>query len=264
MSRYLNRAFEKLNSDRVMAGKAMQIARVEALIGSLRACATSSALIRIGGDSDGGYLLPDDLDGITAVVSPGTSTEIGFDLQMAEQGRQVYMADHSVEGPPIQHGNFHFSKKFLDVIDSDTTVRLDTLCSTIDHRHDGDRLLQMDIEGAEYRVLLDASEDTLRSFRIMAIEFHSLDRIFDRFAFDLIEATFRKLLKNHNIVHIHPNNAGKVFARKGISIPAVMEFTFYRKDRAPLVMDKKLTFPHLLDRDNVSQRPHIDLPKCWW
>ena len=95
----------------------------------------------------------------------------------------------------------------------------------------GDLLLQMDVEGAEYAILHEVSEETLAKFRIMIIEFHYVDRIFDRNEFAQIKQVFDKLLKQFYIVHVHPNNSGYISARNGIDVPTVMEFTFFRRDR---------------------------------
>ncbi|MFV0298293.1 MAG: hypothetical protein ACK5JT_19490, partial [Hyphomicrobiaceae bacterium] len=135
---------------------------IRPVVRSLAPVAITRPLVRIGGDGDGGYLLPDDLDGVAAVISPGVSTTVEFDLDMAGRGAQIYMADASVSGPPVNHERFHFLGKYLDVFDDDQNIRLDGFCSSIAREHDGDQLLQMDIEGAEYRVLLDASDETLR------------------------------------------------------------------------------------------------------
>jgi hypothetical protein len=48
----------------------------------------------------------------------------------------------------------------------------------------------------------------------------------------------------------------KAFLLKNIKIPPVMEFTFYRKDRAEIDINKKLVFPHPLDNDNL---PHLQV-----
>jgi hypothetical protein len=37
-------------------------------------------LLRIGGDSDGGYLVPDDLENISSCFSPGVSDIFNFEL----------------------------------------------------------------------------------------------------------------------------------------------------------------------------------------
>jgi hypothetical protein len=237
------------------------------LIDRLKPVAISKPLIRLGSECDGGYLVPDDLEGISAAISPGVSTEIGFDITAAEYGIEVYMADASVSGPPIQNPRFHFHKKFVDVFDDENNIRLDSLFASINPKHSGDLILQMDIEGAEYKVLLDASDDALKGFRIMVIEFHHLDRMFTDFSFNIINATFQKLLRFHHVVHIHPNNVCRSIVRGDVEIPPVMEFTFYRKDRAVLAKNKNQNqeqdFPHFLDRDNLSHMPTVVLPKCW-
>lgn len=255
--------FEQFFGNRVWLEPASDLASVSALIQMLRPVAVEHPLIRVGGGDDGGYLLPDDFQGITAAVSPGISTEISFDLDMASRGIPVYMADASVAGPPVDHPKFHFQKKFLDVFEDDTNFRLDTLCSQISPADNGDRILQMDIEGAEYRVLLDASDEVLKGFRIMLIEFHHLDRMLAEFPFHIIQATFKKLLRHHHVVHIHPNNIAKPRVRGDIAIPPVMEFTFYRRDRSSVVADAELSFPHPLDRDNVPHLSSVNLPECW-
>ena len=120
----------------------------------------------------------------------------------------------------------------------------------------------MDIEGAEYEVLLDASLETLSSFRFMIIEFHDLDQLFNQFAFSLMSPAFEKILETHNCVHIHPNNCAPATKRYGVEIPPVMEFTFERKSESDLkayVCD----FPHELDADNTNKAP-ITLPDCWF
>lgn len=254
---------EWLSGHRVWLEPSSDMDDIRRLLKSLAPVAIEQPLVRIGGQDDGGYLLPDDLAEMTAAVSPGVSTEISFDLALADRGLEVLMADASVDGPPVENANFHFQKKFVDVFEDDINVRLDTLCGSQAVDKDGDRILQMDVEGAEYRVLLDVSDETLKSFRIMVIEFHHLDRMFAKFPLRIIQATFLKLLRHHHVVHIHPNNVAKPTIRGDIVIPPVMEFTFYRKDRAKVLSDQKPKFPNEFDRDNVSSQPSLVLPDCW-
>jgi len=263
MRRFVKRTFEYLSGYRVWLEPPSDPGEIRALLRSLAPVAVTRPLVRLGSANDGGYLAPDDLEDIAVCVSPGVSTEVGFDLAMAERGMEIYMADASVEGPPVQCPRFHFYKKFLDVFEDERNLRLDTLCVGIAPEHAGDRMLQMDIEGAEYRVLLDASDEVLRSFRIMIIEFHHLDRMFAAFPLKMIRATFQKLMRTHHIVHIHPNNVCAPEVHGNIAIPQVMEFTFYRKDRAALDEGRVLQYPHPLDRDNLPNRPSFALPDCW-
>lgn len=70
-------------------------------------------LIRLGPNSDGCYLVPDDLDGISACFSPGVNTVADFELDCAKKGMDVFLADLSVDSPPVNHERFHFTKKFI-------------------------------------------------------------------------------------------------------------------------------------------------------
>ena len=120
----------------------------------------------------------------------------------------------------------------------------------------------MDIEGAEYEVIIDTPLEIFKKFRIMAIEFHSLDMIFNKNSFNIIEAVFDKLGSDFTVVHIHSNNSRPIINKKSIDIPELLEFTFLRNDRVEL-SDKKLGFPHALDEQCVPHRPSRYLPKCW-
>jgi hypothetical protein len=259
-----NRGFEKLHRDKMYVAKATPQSDILEFLQKLAPVSTEIPLGRLGPAGDGGYLIPLDFEGILACVSPGVSVECGFDLAVAEKNIDVYMADASVDGPSQNHSRFHFVKKFIDTTTGRTTVTLQDFCESIPNYTSGlDFILQMDIEGAEYRVLLSTPEAVLRRFRVMVIEFHNLDNVLSRFSFQLIRATFQRLLEHFRVVHIHPNNAGRVVRRGTLDIPTLLEFTFLRKDYALTVLEKPIHFPHPLDLDNLSNKPHIVLPPCW-
>lgn len=86
---------------------------VRALIARVHPIVPEKGLSRIGPAGDGGYLLPDDLDGVEACFSPGVSTQSGFEKECADRGMRVYLADRSVEGPPLDHPLFHFTSTFI-------------------------------------------------------------------------------------------------------------------------------------------------------
>jgi hypothetical protein len=218
-------------------------------------------LIRLGPSGDGGYLLPDDLEGITACFSPGVSDISGFEHDCAERGMQVFMADASVCGPAEQHPRFHFERKFLAATTSDQYMTLDNWVSR-NSPGNTDLLLQMDIEGFEYEVLLAASDSLLQRFRIMVIEFHQLDQLWNRPWFELAGRVFDKLLQTHVCVHLHPNNFTPLHRHRGFDIPPLLEFTLLRRDRVAGT-DFAQTCPHPLDSDNVPGK-RFDLPPSWY
>ena len=63
-------------------------AEVLGLIKSLRPMDCGKKLIRIGGNEDGGYLVPDDLEGIEYCFSPGVSTTVDFETHLADSEYQ--------------------------------------------------------------------------------------------------------------------------------------------------------------------------------
>lgn len=232
-----------------------------ALLRSLHPIDAGHALIRVGPDGDGGYLVPDDLEGIAYAFSPGVSTESGFEAELAHRGMRVYLADHSVDGPAQAHPRFAFIKKFVGGFGDRTHMTLDQWKHQAIGDYAGDLLLQMDIEGAEFETLLAASDELLGQFRILVIEFHYLHQLWNKPWFLLVRRVFEKLLASHSVVHIHPNNCCGSFRSRGLELPRVAEFTLLRNDRVQRRGWAK-QFPHPLDRDNTA-KPTLGLPACW-
>ena len=138
MDRWIRRSVERAFVDRIAVGNATKRKDILALLALVKPVALRDELRRFGPPGDGGYLMPDDLQGIRACVSPGVSTECGFDEAMAARGIDVYMADASVTGPPVPHAAFHFTLKFLDIRSSPRTMTIEELCAPAG---DGDLLL---------------------------------------------------------------------------------------------------------------------------
>lgn len=212
---------------------------------------------------DGGYLIPNDLNGIKYCFSPGVDMESRFELELAEKGIEIFMADFSIDKPSILHPRFHFIKKYIG---SDDLGNFLSLNSWIDQnllKNDtSDLILQMDIEGFEYETILSLSRQILDRFRIIVIELHDLNRISDRYFFNLINRFFTKLLARHSVVHLHPNNYSKSIIINGIVIPPLMEITLLRNDRFTSI-DYFSKFPHPLDEPNVA-KVDVVLPKFWY
>lgn len=238
-------------------------ASVRELIRSLRPRDCGKKLIRVGGDGDGGYLIPDDLEGLEYCFSPGVSTVADFESELADRGIRSFMADYSVDAPPVIRPEFVFDKKFLGSNDSEKFFTLATWKNKYLSGYSGDLLLQMDIEGAEYEVLSNMTDELMDQFRIIVIEFHKLQRLFDPFSYQLYEAGFQKLLKHFYVAHIHPNNFGGIVRKGDLEIPKLLEITFYNKKRVCEVKNANM-FPNPLDVDCNPEYATMALPKCWY
>jgi hypothetical protein len=238
-------------------------AAVRDLIGRLRPVHCGRELIRIGGDADGGYLIPDDLDDVEYCFSPGVGTMADFENHLATLNVKSFLADYSVNSPPIARPEFTFDKKFLGATDTETSFTLKSWRDKYLAANVHDLLLEMDIEGNEYEVILSTPSQTLADFRIMVIEFHFLERMFEPFAYAIFKTCFEKILEHFYVVHVHPNNCCGSVKRRGIEVPRIMEFTFYNRNRVAETKYRN-DFPHVLDRDNTRRKKPLHLPECWF
>ena len=232
------------------------------LLKKLGPVSTQFDLIRIGGSGDGGYLIPDDLDGIKTCFSPGVSDTANFELELAQRGIDCFMADYSVEKSPIDHPRFDFQRKFIGSTSNDIFITLEDWVLDKDTRG-SESILQMDIEGGEYSAILATPQYVLSKFRIIVIEFHGLNDLLNPRVFPYISATFEKLLQDFKVVHIHPNNASNPVVFHGINLWPTMEFTFLRNDRIGTLTSRS-DFPHRLDVDNATNKPSSILSKEWF
>lgn len=223
-------------------------------------------LIRIGGDGDGGYLVPNILGDISHCFSPGVDYTSDFESHLSKSYNiRSFMADASVDSAPFSDPNFFFCKKFLGNRDDDDII---TLSSWMEANLEGDEegiILQMDIEGSEYDVLTFESDDTLKKFSVMVIEFHGLGQIGNKHFFQMFSSIFEKIYRNFSICHVHPNNCCGIFVSGEIEFPRVIEVTFLRNDFVEEENNGlKISLPHKLDRKNVKTKDDIFMPIKWW
>src|SRR5262245_55497579 len=158
--------------------KTMDVDAVRDLISALHPLTCNRELIRLGPNGDGGYLVPNDLEGIEACFSPGVGDVAGFELDCAKRGLNVFLADGSVESPPTTHERFTFCKKYIGATTESDFLSLEDWVARSTGGSHGDLILQMDIEGHEYETLLAAPRSLLKRFRIMVVEFHGLENLF--------------------------------------------------------------------------------------
>ena len=236
--------------------------RLRRLVRSLHPVVTHAALMRVGGDGDGGYLVPDDLDGVTACFSPGVDRIASFEQAIADRGIPCFLADASVEEVPVDDDRLHFDKKFLGVWNDDLMITLETWVN-LHAPGGGDLILQIDIEGAEWPVILNVPDYVLDRFRIIVIEVHSFNKMLEVETFPLLETALTRLTRKFHVVHNHPNNVYGEMDLGDIKIPRLFELTLLRKDRADAIR-YAVEFPNTLDQTNVPALPDIILPPQWY
>jgi hypothetical protein len=241
--------------------KTIDAASLKELISWLRPKETGIELIRVGGDGDGGYLVPDDLKGISTCFSPGVSESAFFEEDLAEKfSIESHLADYSVDGPPDGFLPKTFTKKFVGAASKDEFVSMDDwLESSVLIEENSDWILQMDIEGSEYESLLSISNANLQKFRIIVLEIHGIQEWAFPAHFKIVRSFFEKLLQEFSVVHIHPNNCCGLINISGVECPKTFEMTLFRRDRF-VESHKFAQLPHPLDRRNVTSHSEINLP----
>ena len=106
---------------------------------------------------------------------------------------------------------------------------------------------------------------TLSRFSSMIIEFHNLQKLFEKDFLKMTSAIFEKIYTNFSICHVHPNNCCGIASLDGIDIPRVLEVTFIRNDLVDGLLNNKLVkLPHILDRKNIKTNEDLHMPKIWW
>ncbi len=226
----------------------------------------STKLIRIGGEGDGGYLVPNVLEDIDFCFSAGVGEISKFEKELSETYNiKSFMADASVIAPKITDNNLIFDEKFISSKTSGKFITLkDWIINSVGNMS-GNKILQMDIETSEYEVLSFESSDSLAEFSLMIVEFHKLQNLSNQIFLKMINAIFEKIFKNFYICHVHPNNFSGEYTFKGLKIPSSLEVTFIRKDLiAKCKSDNKTELPNNLDKKNVQGISDLKMPEIWW
>ena len=243
-----------------------------ALLEVLRPQPSPVPLMRLGGNWDGAYLLPDDLKNIVACFSPGVSNTKRFEDELLDRyGIPSHMCDFTSEvskfRTPLKDGQT-FRKLWLDVNGAENSISLEQWVAEEVGDSPGDLILQIDIEGAEYRNLIAASDELLSRFRIIVIELHALFQVNhpDRFGREL-GPLLDKLGRQFICIHAHPNNCEGEFrvSDSDLNLPKVHELTFLRRDRFKSRKKRhEVLIPHPLDiPQNVIRKPPVFLNEAW-
>jgi hypothetical protein len=183
---------------------------------------------RIGGDFDGGYLIPK--FNYSGVISPGTGDQVDFENYFANNGIKVVCIDGSVQRPNHLSKNAIFLKKFLSSsINDKSFITLEKIIRDYFPQTEN-LLLQCDIEGSEWEIFKAHNPNLFSIFAVITIEIHYLNQLIDR---EFLENYFAKFVSNleHNfiVINCNPNNAGEDFYLGFKRYPEIIELTMVNK-----------------------------------
>lgn len=196
---------------------------------------TEFPLIRLG-QGDGSYLIPDDAQGISHCISPGFGGLMTFENDLyAKYGIPSVIVDREVINENVP--GITFIANYIDVYTDQKELNI-SLADVVRGLSNvtGDLMLQMDIESNEWLVLRSLSLSDLDQFRIMAIEFHSLHNIRNRYFYQQVALpTLRKIIKMFAVVHVSVNKSSGFWTINGDDyFPDTIEVTFHHRKRTNL------------------------------
>lgn len=208
--------------------------------------------IRIGNESDGGYIIAD--IPCDVCYSYGSNDEISFENDIFKKyGTRSYTYDHTINSITNKPEYITFKKEGVSSL---KTLDCDTIESHLYENYDDvsiSKLLKLDVEFCEWEVLYQCN--VLEKFQQIVIEFH-----FFQLSYIMIDV-FKKLNKNFKIIHIHAN-PHQLCPFIDSEFPRVLEVTFLRNDFfKEFVIDMDSKFP---DYD-LDPRYAIPFPNMqWW
>jgi hypothetical protein len=250
----------------MLVSRTMPKSEVERFLARFRQKYVSVELVRVGGENDGGYLVPAFLEEIDYCFSPGVDYTATFEAALGKRyGVKSFLADASVSSAPASGFEHEFLKKFLGARTDGDFITLSDWVGASNIEEDANVVLQMDIEGGEYDVLLFESAEFFARFPWMVIEFHRCDRLFLKDFHVIFSTCFEKIFRNFSICHVHPNNCCGIAVVEGVELPRVVEVTFVRNDLVDrLRIGDPVSLPHRLDMKNVPENEDIMMPAVWW
>lgn len=213
--------------------------------------------IRLGCDNDGGYVIAELGKDYDCYISAGVANEESFSRDFINKyemnKKDCFAYDGTIADYPYEYTtNINFEKKNINVFSDKNNTNLNELIDRYNKI-----FLKMDIEGSEYNWIKGLSEERLKHFKQIVIEFHGINSNMWFPIYELKVEALQKLSKTHYLIHAHGNNHSHLVC----GVPDVMELTFINKDlfKQPLKYNKRnLPIPNL-DYPNKPNTEDYDL-----
>ena len=227
------------------------------LFQSFSVCGMCKTFKRFGEENDGGYLhCMDSLQPSTlrAAYSMGVEQHDQWSLDVFNAFNiPIFQYDCTVSNPAQACDKCQFfpacmSSKELNKFPGKTTWTLKEAIdqSKMSDAPDRSLLMKMDIEFGEWSTLADSDVATLKKFRQLVIEFHSLE--YEENHKTYLQAMQALQHAGFKVAHVHGNNFASTYVKENFKIPMVVEVTL----DASLAMLPKCRDPNYeaLDRPN--------------
>jgi hypothetical protein len=231
-----------------------------------------NALVRVGPNADGGYVIADGFD-YDLFISCGIANDIRFEEAFLDIHKIKCIAfDGTISSFPSHRNSMEWISKNIGFSNTEKTTNLKEY-----FKNSKKIFLKMDIEGSEFNWLDSMTEEEFDNFSQIVLEVH--------WPFDVYRMNMLKKLNNtHYIIHIHGNNycdrdipkhlpSGRTYdgtvtinnsILPQIKLPEVFEVTYINKKLCDnsLVEMKQIQNPTILDYPNnpAAQDIYFSIP----
>ena len=204
--------------------------------------------ILIGPKRDGGYVLMDDFEKIKIAYSFGISRDVSFDYALAKKNINIYMYDHTINALPFYINKFHWKKIGLtgNKTENKKLQTLEEILSDNGHLNETNMILKMDIEYSDWKSLLNISDEIIKKFKYILIEYHFRNEI------KLYYKVLQKLQNTHQVFYIHCNNCGRIISFGNNTICNALEVSYIIKEGNKFEKD-----------DSIYPIPEFDFKNCF-
>lgn len=250
-----------------------ELSTTKALLQSFRICGQCSNYQRFGEGHDGGYLMCMDglsKDSMKAAYSLGVEHHDQWSEDVIKHlNLPVSQFDCTVSSSLCSqnHAQCKFFKKCI--VSSDGKHPMPgheqeglTLNQVLqqtgqEKAADGSLLMKMDIEASEWPIYAVESQETLKKFGELIVEFHWLDQKQNHPQY--LKAMQHILAAGFKVAHLHGNNFGGMYTTSnGATIPNVVEVTFVQGAARPGGCDDNQEYDKTLDtpnNENLAELP---------
>lgn len=244
-------------TETMVPGRKAFIEKVRELT-EVKKAVTDRPYIRVGADSDGGYVMLDDCSADMKAYSYGINNDVSWDKYMADNyGMDIFMYDHTIDGLPEENIHFNYFKKGIAGTDKpeDLLFSLRTSLANNGHTDFNNLILKMDVEGAEWEMINETSSEDLGRFRQIAFELHDFDH-------PEKETEILSALEKMNITHfpvwIHGNNHVSAICTEDIILPTAIEILYLNRSHYDYI-ESPVEFPWEIDAPNTEVFPEYIL-----
>ena len=213
-------------------------------------------LTRIGPSFDGGYVLYNEIDNLTLLISIGVARDTAFeeDLLTRNSKTKILLFDHTDQPLRKLSHQFTFISKGLGDKSNENLLSLDDIIK--DYVTPLDRsILKVDIEGNEYKSFESISSNSLSCFDQILIELHDLGT--KKVMSQEFKRMMNALRENFHLIHLHGNNNDPWVSVGGAVIPQTLELTWLHKKFSNYTSIGNVSFPRVMDCPNTHGQEMI-------